>query len=1082
MKKDFLKKYTWMVCLLSGLMAGCSDDSNGSTEQLPDIPDAQKGEPCDADITCDTGLQCDDGICVELRGEGDTCLPGDHTVCRDGLECEGGVCIRILEKGASCDGANRAKCREPLTCYSGKCVTFVDEGDTCNTVDLCKADLLCVGGICKPKAPEEVEICASDEDCAANQTAKTCLSSGLCGTIVGEGELCQNGKVECEEGMTCLGACVYVVGEDEPCDDMLRVCDEEAFCIDGFCHTPQYNLERGMECNPSWLFCQTDLTCQDGRCSTFVAENEACAPDEYIFCEEGKNLLCLKNKCTPVGTECESTQDCVEKDSYCCLNEECGAMNKCVPYDEDTTHDDMCRFQTKPGIFEAQIQCRFKPAATDDSPNSSAVEMMPLVGPFGNKLGLKTVIGIVTRTTRDSNPKLVRFIHPETCEVLESIRNDSLGTSWNNYPAAADLDGDGLMEFIAVNSSNKAIAYKWNAEKQKHEVYWTASVASGGTPLVFDVNGDGLPEVIGGTSVLNGQTGATIYSGSNNGSATYSIGNFDHDPNGYASLLTSGGVFKWDDTSHKWIKKLSFSGNGGHTAYADFGTPGATAADFDFTKLDGYPEYVFSGGNKLTLYAQRTKEDGTYEAQLLMDVRGYTTGGPVTIGDFNNDGLPEIGIASSGLFGVYDPKCKAYEAGRCADTHVMWERWSQDNTSGATGSSLFDFDGDGQAEAVYADECFTRVYDGKTGKVLFSARRSSHTSVEGPVVADIDNDGSAEILMGSDASISCYGDAGETKTTTGVDPIHEGIRCMDDEDCPKGVNCRKDLGLCTCQTDDDCNTQYAPGKDTYLKQYICTLPIHPDVGMMTNPKGAANRTMVKPRGTRPEGYDNSYKVCRATRATTDIGITDMMIFRDRLDRWVSSRNIWNQHAYNIINIEDDGKVPTHTQWWINWVLKKVGLTIDGTDQPRPEYNNYRLNKQGKYGAGMAPDITGRFIADSICGKTEEGKSVISAQLCNRGTKPVAMNLPATFYLYSEDAPGHRGEKICTSYTTVPVDIGVCGRVGCEVEDIEALAGQKVLVITNEDEHGNASTVECNYSNNTDTIQIDKCDVTIPPIN
>ena len=86
MKKDSLKKYTWMVCLLSGMMAGCSDDSNGSTEQLPDIPDAQKGEPCDADITCDTGLQCDDGICVELRGEGDTCLPGDHTVCRDGLE------------------------------------------------------------------------------------------------------------------------------------------------------------------------------------------------------------------------------------------------------------------------------------------------------------------------------------------------------------------------------------------------------------------------------------------------------------------------------------------------------------------------------------------------------------------------------------------------------------------------------------------------------------------------------------------------------------------------------------------------------------------------------------------------------------------------------------------------------------------------------------------------------------------------------------------------------------------------------------------------------------------------------------
>ena len=194
------------------------------------------------------------------------------------------------------------------------------------------------------------------------------------------------------------------------------------------------------------------------------------------------------------------------------------------------------------------------------------------------------------------------------------------------------------------------------------------------------------------------------------------------------------------------------------------------------------------------LYAIVKKDDNTYDPQLVMKVEGFKWGGPVTIGDFNNDGLPEIGIASAGLFGVYDPKCKGYVPGECADKYVLWERWSQDQSSGTTGSSLFDFDGDGQAEAVYADECFTRVYDGKTGTVLFSAKRSSTTSIEGPVIADIDNDGSAEILMGSDANHSCYNDnnsggqidpqSDSSSDLDCVDPIHEGIRCTEDADCP----------------------------------------------------------------------------------------------------------------------------------------------------------------------------------------------------------------------------------------------------------------------------------------------------------
>ena len=405
---------------------------------------------------------------------------------------------------------------------------------------------------------------------------------------------------------------------------------------------------------------------------------------------------------------------------------------------------------------------------------------------------------------------------------------------------------------------------------------------------------------------------------------------------------------------------------------------------------------------------------------------------------------------------------------------------------------FFDFDGDGQSEAVYADECFTRVYEGQTGRVLFSARRSSSTSIEAPVIVDVDDDGSAEILMGSDNEKKCYNDkstellSSSAKSNNAVDPIHEGIRCLDDEDCPSSKNCNKTIGFCTCTEDDECNTQHikqADGTDILLQQYICTDPIHPDVGMMVNANGKG-RKIAKKRGTRPDGWkEGDYKVCRATRKYKDIGFADLMIYRDRLDRWVSSRNVWNQHAYNIINIEDNGSMPTIKKWMDNWLLKRTDKTTPAGD-PAPVYNNYRLNSQGKYGAGQAPDITGRFLPGSICGTTKDADGqeyhVISGKLCNRGTKPVAQSLPATFFYYDEEAADHRGTPICTSYTKTVVGVGECSQVGCKLTDdqLASLAGKKVLMVSNLDEFGYANTVECNMDNNTDSIVVDQCDSTI----
>ncbi len=185
------------------------------------------------------------------------------------------------------------------------------------------------------------------------------------------------------------------------------------------------------------------------------------------------------------------------------------------------------------------------------------------------------------------------------------------------------------------------------------------------------------------------------------------------------------------------------------------------------------------------------------------------------------------------------------------------------------------------------------------------------------------------------------------------------------------------------------------------------------------------------------------------------GFMHLVVLRDRLDRWVSSRNIWNQHAFSITNIEPSGYVPALASWVQNFTDAKM--------------NNYRKNVEGVRGANTAPDITGKFTDEAnVCGIDKNGTITLNAEVCNRGTKMVARKMPATFYQLHED-----GSKtlLCTSYTTANVPIGRCLPVSCE---IQSQVADKIQLVVNDDGKGGKTTVECNEDNNTDDIVIAGC--------
>jgi hypothetical protein len=177
---------------------------------------------------------------------------------------------------------------------------------------------------------------------------------------------------------------------------------------------------------------------------------------------------------------------------------------------------------------------------------------------------------------------------------------------------------------------------------------------------------------------------------------------------------------------------------------------------------------------------------------VLVDVAANNPRGAPAVADFDGDDRPEIAVADSSALRVLDFDCET--AG--LDCLGGWVRWSapiQDSSSGGSTSSSIDLEGDGAAEVVYADECFGRLYDGATGNVLAAWPRRSCTFGEGISIADVDGDGSGELIVPSNTNCGIICPA--------LDPQHAGLRCSDGSECRSGV-C--DAGLCRCTGDEEC--------------------------------------------------------------------------------------------------------------------------------------------------------------------------------------------------------------------------------------------------------------------------------------
>ena len=257
------------------------------------------------------------------------------------------------------------------------------------------------------------------------------------------------------------------------------------------------------------------------------------------------------------------------------------------------------------------------------------------------------------------------------------------------------------------------------------------------SPGLADFNHDGIAEVYIDNQIYNARTGVLLVEGGAANSTGSGISSVVADflPSNNSLELAAG------NTVYS-VNITNTAGSAGNTMTATVlpGKPDGytAAADID---LDGLLDIVVTHyGSGIYVWNPRTV------SLIASRVSGAGGGGQPFIGDVDNDGDPDIGYCATNRLYMF-----SYNG-----TTTLAQKWVLTTTdgSGSTGLSMFDFNQDGAMEIVYRDETRLRIINGDTGANLTTIASTSGTGWEFPVVADIDNDGQAEIVIGTSAGFS----------------------------------------------------------------------------------------------------------------------------------------------------------------------------------------------------------------------------------------------------------------------------------------------------------------------------------------
>jgi hypothetical protein len=306
------------------------------------------------------------------------------------------------------------------------------------------------------------------------------------------------------------------------------------------------------------------------------------------------------------------------------------------------------------------------------------------------------------------------------------LHGDGSGVIWEKAGyagtagvAIADVDLDGVPDIIAATPAREIVALDVQGNAK-----WTSEAFAWQTfpqPTVADLDGDGDVEVIFDIAIVQGSDGSTVAKMEDLNALWRAPVVADLDNDGEQEIL---------------LGRNCYSASGALLFQVNNFSQSAFAAVAD---IDGDP-----GGESFWVMGSRlyiVDDDGQLLDQVQLEM--YTQQpGPPSIADFDGDGDQEIVFPAGNRLEM-----------RELDGTLVWTTPIED-LSGIAGVSGYDVNGDGAFEVLFADEVSFKLIDGTTGAVLY--RNESHASQtlwEYPVIADVDGDGSAEIIFASNGDV-----------------------------------------------------------------------------------------------------------------------------------------------------------------------------------------------------------------------------------------------------------------------------------------------------------------------------------------
>ncbi len=614
-------------------------------------------------------------------------------------------------------------------------------------------------------------------------------------------------------------------------------------------------------CGPAGKACGDGGVCAgDVCCAASLACGDVCC---------GAGNVCSFQKCVAPGGECRDTSDCAANE-YCEYSlgtatdgGVSGADAACVGGSDRTGRclpkPPECAADAGPqpgGPITCLEKCEYRPPTPTFAPKEKFAWGGQLVSPYATDVMMAPIVvelddddcdgkvterdipEIVFSTFQSGQYKVngkLRAISIVGGAVVEkwTVPNATNATIVNptKQIAGGNFDGQPGNEVVACGVDGKVYAFKGT----DGSVLWSSALMPCFMPSIADLDGDGNVEVIVEGGILDGATGVLEHAFTPALNGPFVVSDIDSD--GKLDVVTSSRGYRADG---QMFVDTGIATTGSFPDTSDWKGAWSGVADFDG---DGKPEvvavdnathtvlvwrYDAAAPAKFTVVRQPVDMNALFGPNTCPAGTWGNThgGGPPTIADFDRDGVPDVGLAGGVGYVVFDGKKLVTPAVAGTDA-ILWSKVTTDCSSASTGSTVFDFDGDGKAEVVYSDEVRMRIYEGATGKELASICNTTATLIEFPVVADVDNDGQADIIVVSNAYSN------------------------------------------TCN-------------DT------------PDGG--------------------------------APVATKQAGIR---VFGPASGSWVRTRRVWNEHAYHITNVAEDGTIPQSEP--PNW--KQPGL------------NNFRQNKQ-----------------------------------------------------------------------------------------------------------------------------------------